>query len=206
MVMGKIGLAVLISLAVFGVMSLGASIAVPGDYIDIQAAIDAATDGDTIVVAVGTYSGFALRDMSNVTISGVSGVVIEGSIVISSSSGCTLEGLQVTVADGDGIIVAGCHSGLTLSGLTITGCEGAGIVIHPAPSTCEGTAGISIVGSTVSNNGGNGITVLGATTIAITGNTIESNGSSGIFLGPDVSGTITENVIRDNEFAAIHPT
>jgi opacity protein-like surface antigen len=43
--------------------ALAAAIHVPGDYRTIQAAIDAASDGDTVVVADGTYAGSGNKDI-----------------------------------------------------------------------------------------------------------------------------------------------
>ncbi|MCD6222777.1 MAG: hypothetical protein J7K12_03740, partial [Thermoplasmata archaeon] len=70
-------------LLVLGIMAIlgitikvnAATIHVPGDYSTIQAAIDAANDGDTIVVAAGTYEE-QLTINKNLTLLGESGAKI----------------------------------------------------------------------------------------------------------------------------------
>ena len=52
----KLLLIILSSLAMVTVLSAG-TIHVPGDYDNIQAGVDASIDGDTVLVADGTYSG-----------------------------------------------------------------------------------------------------------------------------------------------------
>ena len=46
---------VVVVVCITAVADVGAEISVPGDYLTIQSAIDAAVDGETIVVSPGTY-------------------------------------------------------------------------------------------------------------------------------------------------------
>jgi len=52
------------------------TIHVPGDYPTIQAAIDAAGPGDTIMVAAGTYAAFQVIDKNNIHIIGTEGATV----------------------------------------------------------------------------------------------------------------------------------
>ena len=52
-----------LSFILFSSHSFGATIKVPTDYSTIQTAIDAASDGDTVMVADGTYTGEGNKDL-----------------------------------------------------------------------------------------------------------------------------------------------
>jgi parallel beta-helix repeat protein/predicted outer membrane repeat protein len=106
-----LALGLLLSLSlVTAVPAQGADIDVPGDYATIQAAIDAATAGDTIYVAANTYSeDITLVDEVDVLGAGASVTIIYG-----SHTG------PVVQADGVG-------AGTTFDGFTVTnGAAGVG--------------------------------------------------------------------------------
>ncbi|MDI6794695.1 MAG: hypothetical protein QME81_17820 [bacterium] len=114
-----------------GTVAYGAVINVPADYFTIQAAVNAASDGDTIQVAAGTYPEV--------------GVYINKGIALVGSGTPTidppLEGTAVTF-DGNGADSA------VISGFTITGSTGGsgyGIV-------CFNGADPAITNNTISEN------------------------------------------------------
>ena len=197
---------------------------VPADQPTIQAGINAASNGDTVLVAAGTYS-------ENINFLGKA-------ITVKSSGGA-----KVTIIDGGKLApVVTFSTGETpnsvLSGFTLqngtstfnSGYEGGGIVIDSASPTiknniiqnntaCSGGGGIAlgfasplIQSNIVRNNsqldctggtGGGGISVRGACSAQIIGNTIENNSWSsanggGISLFAAGSPLIKNNVIVGN--------
>ena len=94
-----ISLALLVSGSVFG-----ATIKVPADYATIQAAIDAAVDADTVLVASGTYSGPIYYNGKKITVRSESGpkfTTIEGRVDFKDheTEESLLEGFTTWVAD-----------------------------------------------------------------------------------------------------------
>jgi hypothetical protein len=171
------------------------TIYVPGNYPTIQSAINVANNGDTILVAPGTY---------------VENINFNGKAITVTSSG----GPAVTIIDGNhnGTVVTFNHSetaASVLSGLTIRngyldGGSGAGIAITSASPTIKSNVvtsnhaavglGIFVNGgspliqnNTISNNdqmnagdggsGGGGILIYGGSSglVQIIGNTITNN-------------------------------
>ena len=195
---------------------------VPADQPTIQAGISAAVNGDTVLVAPGTYT-------ENIKFHGKA-------ITVKSSSGA-----KVTIIDGSGVApvvtfssnetASSVMNGFTLQNGTSTFSsqyEGGGIFVSFASPTiknniiqnntaCADGGGIGVYfgspmiqGNIIRNNrqsgcsggGGGGIEVGGASTAQIIGNAIQNNswGSSGggIFLDAVGSALIKNNVITGN--------
>lgn len=192
---------------------------VPGDYSTIQAAINAASNGDEILVAPGTYAEY---------------VSVYKDVHLRSSGGP-----EVTIIDGYGnyrtmmIIEGSSTQSPTVDGFTIRGgaavSEGGGIYVNNASPTiqnniiednaaCSG-AGIAVVGGSPrieaniirhntqagcsGGNGGGGILVRSSGFALIIGNIIEFNSigsgpGGGISLNAAGSPRIENNIIRFN--------
>ena len=206
----------------------GTVIHVPAQQPTIQAGINAASNGDTVLVSAGTY-------YDNINFSGKA-------ITVTSASGPA-----VTIINGQQlgpVVTFQTNEGLTsvLSGFTITngygnfnaGYEGGGILMNGASPTIQGNVitsngacaegmglaanggGPLIQNNIIPNNlptgcdggpGGGGIYVEGATNVQIIGNIVVDNqdyyGGGG---GMAVSGTgtvISNNVISGNQGGGI---
>lgn len=208
-----------VAISVFEIVtsSAGSIIHVPANQPTIQAGINAASNGDTVLVAPGTY-------IENINFLGKA-------ITVKSSNGASLTtissngaGTIVTFNQGEG--PASVLNGFTLAGAVNTN----GISISSASPTiinnringnqsCDG-AGISvsfgsplIKGNTIAGNrhnqcsggvGGGGIAVLGAASARIIGNVISNNdggngfGGGGIALWAAGTPTIMNNIITNN--------
>jgi parallel beta-helix repeat protein/predicted outer membrane repeat protein len=176
--------------------SFAATINVPADYTTIQEAIDAASDGDEIRVAPGTYTG-----------AGNQVVDMLGKAVWLHSS----DGPEATIISGmdkrRGIRCENAEQNNTIiEGFTISDCQssccGAGISCYPGSPTIknciiienhseQGGGGIycRTVGSEVSNPA--------IINCRIENNVAGSNGG-GVYVNPDCSPTITGCTISGN--------
>lgn len=199
---------VLLVFAVLKVASVFAqsTIKVPADAPTIQAGINLATNGDTVLVAPGTYN-------ENINFDGKSITVTSGA---TSYAGATATVINAT---GDGPVVTfdtGENSTATLNGFTIQGG-------HKAPATCSFGGGVYMNGAsptvsnnTILNNMSYGIYVEGSSSPLIEGNDIKGThystisltschsttgflgGGRGITLMDAISPQIVGNIIEDN--------
>jgi hypothetical protein len=195
---------------------------VPADQPTIQAGINAASNGDTVLVAPGTYK---------------ENINFNGKAITVKSSG----GPKVTIIDGGGVglvVTFSSHetSSSVLNGFTLQNgsatfnsqYEGGGIFIAFASPTiknniiqnntaCAGGGGIGVYfgspliqGNTIKSNsqsgcsggGGGGIEAGGASTVQIIGNIIQNNSwggsGGGVYLNAVGAALIKNNVITGN--------
>jgi len=205
------------------------TIHVPADQATIQGAINVANNGDTVLVAPGTYS-------ENINFNGKA-------ITVTSSGGAS-----VTIIDGrtNGPVVTfdtGETSAAVLNGFTVQNgsatifpnYDGGGLLINSASPTitnniiqnnnaCGSGAGIAveggsprIQGNTIKNNGesgctggqGGGIYLSGANSTQVIGNVIENNqvagDGGGIALFSASAPTISNNIISGNTATGSFP-
>ncbi|MDD3111869.1 MAG: lectin like domain-containing protein [Methanofollis liminatans] len=153
------------------------AIVVPRDYPTIQAAIDAADDGDTIVVENGTYDEH-MNITASVTIVGI--------------------GMPVVNAAGSGSAITVTADGVHLSGIAATGAS-------PVFEPTAYNAGILVFGddALVENcssyqNGACGVFVSDAAGVVIRGNEISEN-PYGMILWNCSRAIIAANRVHDND-------
>jgi len=144
----------------------------------IQAGINAASNGDTILVETG--KGYSETD------------TINRSLTIEAYAGETPVNQSGTAGSGTGFTIASSVTGWTISGLTIENF-GVGIVVDSSGSS-------TITGNSISGNG-YGIQVYGAATIGGTGsgtrNIISNNSNDGIYVDSSATATILGNSIHN---------
>ncbi|MEA2685295.1 MAG: serine protease [Actinomycetota bacterium] len=199
----------------------GVEIQVPAGIPTIQGAIDAASAGDTVVVAPGTYheridfKGKAIEVRSSAgpsttTIDGDGGGHVvrfrTGEARTSALRGFTItDGLATQTIFGAGIAIE--NASPTIVGNVITANGGNG---HSGAGIGVGLGSPLILGNhifdnqTGSNSPGGGIFAVGPAEIV--GNLIEGNtagGGGGVMLG-GAGATLTSNVIRGNHALAFH--
>lgn len=171
-----------------GFLHLGSAAAgtinVPGDYATIQAAVDAAADGDTILVAAGTYA-------ENVTLSATSLVIVS-----QSGSGVTLaEPLDPELPAF--WITGTAFDTVVLSGFTVTGMDSDTL----SAIRCEG-AHLVLSGDLLIDNRTSAVYVTDGGSIVADSNSFLHNratkDASGIFCNSFTTANITRSIFHDN--------
>jgi len=126
----RVGMALVLAVSMglmFALPAAAAVITVPGDHATIGAAITAATAGDTITVAAGTYAENVVVSKA-LTLQGAAGATIApatGHGVEITASNVTVDGFTITPLDSAddialGIAISVAGSGVTISNNTIT--------------------------------------------------------------------------------------
>ncbi|MBW1744682.1 MAG: hypothetical protein JRI70_10665 [Deltaproteobacteria bacterium] len=185
---------------------LGDTWHVPGDYLTIQGAIDAASDGDTIVIAAGTYNEYDITIDKSLTIQGAgmgitivdaqySGRVFDIGVYTVEMFGITIQNGKATIGGG-GIV----HGGpLTLMNCAIIGNEGGrgGGILSDADLTMTNCI---LSGNKAGTGGGICYSVCSSFNITMTNCTISGNtagSGGGIFSNCDTLNmtncTVSEN-------------
>ncbi len=190
-----------------------------GGFDSIQAAVDAASDGDTILVAAGTYTENVTIDVDVTLLGanhGVSGndmrgaeTVIAGTVTL-ADDGITIDGFTI---DGGGTLGSGIrgasslstHSDITIDNNILTGQTGQPILMGFGFGGGIGSTGWSVNDNLVTNISGNnatGIVLFNITGLTLTGNTVDHDnaafsGRRGINLDGIVDGTITGNTVAE---------
>jgi parallel beta-helix repeat protein len=132
---------------------------VPQVHATIQAAVDAAADGDTIQVKGGTYAEAVLiSGKTNLVLTGKGKVVIDppdgqAGLTLQDCSGCTVEKIRVLGGQPSGFQLDGCSGGMLLKcrteassgdGIRLDDCDG--VTIFQCTVKSAGADGISLSG------------------------------------------------------------
>ncbi len=132
---------VVLSSSLVGQVTLHVDIAGGAPFISIQSAIDAASNGDTVLVAPGIYD---------------EAIVIAKSITVRSTDGATVTAIAPSaVLSTPGVIIAGSNNSVTFEGFRVTahnsasqGVSAGGIHIDDADAVIRGCAVTGCIGPT----------------------------------------------------------
>ncbi len=179
------------------------------DFATIQAAVDAAEEGEVIEVQAGTYlENVVISEAQDVTLRGVRddegefAVVLDGSLgaedrtpglLVQNSDSITIEELQIVASD-TGIWVV--DSSTTISQVEVR--ENAfGMVL-------AGAAEVTIEESALNKNTDRGLGIFEDAQATITQSTIAQNGATGgISVSGNASLTLAESVVVENVFVGV---
>jgi len=212
-----------LSLSLFAVLALAAkTINVPADYATIQAAINAASNGDTILVADGTYTeniDFKGKAITVKSANGSATTIIDGGALdtvvkfqTNETSSSVLDGFTIrngavnssSTFSGSGIYVNSSSPTIVNNVIKANGgCQGSGIDVQFGSPLIQGnTITQNSQSGCVGGTGGGGILLGGAAQAQILNNTISQNSmgvdGGGISLFAAGTPTIRGNTITAN--------
>jgi len=197
---------------------------VPADQPTIQAGIDAATGGDEVVVAPGTYAEIIDLDGKAITLrssGGAAVTIIDATTVADPGTGkpvvridtgegadTVLEGFTITGGTGDtaafGVTLGG---GIWVSGATptIRDCvtefnaadSGGGVCVNQGTPTFDGC---TIRDNTATPGEGGGLYLFNNSGVTMTGCSVTGNDASGAAGGMSIDGATGTVVITDSVF------
>jgi len=193
-------LSLLLLTLVFVPCTLASIIHVPADQPTIQAGINAAVNGDTVLVAPGTYSESINFNGKAITVESSNGASVTTIAVPASSFGVTFNHAETSSSVLKGFTIQGANdtfgividSSPTILGNIITGnhsCDGAGISVNGGSPVIKGN---TIRGNfhdlCSGGSGGGGMSVGGPSSAAqIIGNVISGNDGGNGFSGGGIS-------------------
>jgi len=174
----------------------------PGQpYLTIQAAINAANPGDTVIVHAGTYVENIVINKASLFLESVErrNAVIKGSIDI-EANGVTLDGFEVDCDETQIAVIALKQNGITVRNILVDGGR-QGILVQGESVTNQAT-GITIQDNRLRNTKDSGLHVNFAQAAIVSGNEIESTGlpwyMPGILAIGDKDTTIENNILNGN--------
>lgn len=199
------------------------TINVPGDQPTIQAGIDAASDGDTVLVSDGSYHEHINFNGKNITVTSANGAestIIDGDLDVgpvvrminNETRGAVLTGFTIqhgsaTDSEGGGIEIANASPSIIANVITQNAglAQGGGINVNAGGPLIDSNIIIQNTVSQADGTNGAGVSVNGASGLPlaeITNNVITQN--SGVTSGAGISLTaagpvlIQNNLINDN--------
>lgn len=175
---------------------------VPEDFPTIQSAINAAYDGDKILVSSGTYyENLVVNKSLSLVGQDKRSTIIDGSLTgnVLDITACNVEVTGFTIRRsgttwqiGSGIFVCERSTGNSISGNIITGNTWYGINLYPF-SGDNNISGNSVAGSHY------GITLQSSDNNSIVGNNLTGN-SYGIYVGQSSNNTLRNNTMAQNSY------
>jgi len=163
----------------------------------IQAAVDAANPGDTVLVRPGNYHEEVLIQKDRIKLQGSMATISPPPF---SSSPCGSAGVCVAgnVDFNTGQIFSYVH-GVTVTGFLITGFDDFGIVAFAAFNSI-------FTNNHTTGNGEYGITAFSSSSTTIANNVTEGSGEAGIYIGdsPDSKASVHDNATMRNAFGILY--
>lgn len=192
-----------------------------GGFDTIQDAVDAASDGDVVLVSAGTYTENVTVD-KELTIKGANAGIggtetrgtestIEGVVTLASDN-VTIDGFAIDGGGTQGSAIRGSGNGTTHSNIEIannvmTGQTSQPILMGFGSGGGIGSSNWSVTDNLITDIAGNnatGIVLFNITGLTITGNTVDHDdlgltGRRGINLDGIVDGTIADNIVDQGD-------